>query len=451
MATRVLFKTSIRILHALMCMGAWSWAQANSDAFIKLLEVLRDNGTINQTAYDTLREAALAEQNRAQQQASDSSTTPAGQAATRPVQDAGKNEAKDPAPKLRIGGRLHVDLASYKEDRTQLGSGSEVRRVRLSTRGALWNDWDFRASVEFASNEVDLKSTYIRYNGFERKQIRFGNFKEPFSLDELSSSNYNTFMERAMATEFAPGRNIGLGFNTYGDTWAISTGVFRGDATSEGEEDEGHGLSGRITFAPVLGNRRLLHLGGAVSYRDPGEDDTVRFRARPESHVTDVRLVDTEDVGEVENVTRVGTEAALIVGPWSLQGEYIAAEVARDGGFSDLDFSGWYVQGSWFLTGESRRYDPVRGVFRRIKPNSIVGKGGYGAWEFGARFSSIDLNDGDVIGGRQDNLTLGLNWYATPHIRFMLNYIDVLSVDRPGSSTDGDEPEIIQLRGQINL
>ncbi len=424
-------------------------AQAAGPAFMQLLEVLRNNGTINQEAYEMLKRAALDEPgSKDPALASDRSPVKEPQ----PTKQAGKTtKPKDRGRKMRVDGRLHVDLASYREDEAELGSGGEIRRARVGAKGTLWNDWDFRASVEFAGNEVDLKSTYIRYTGFDGKGITFGNFKEPFSLEELSSSNYNTFMERAMATEFAPGRNIGIGLNTYRDKWAFNVGGFREGGTSEGEADEGWGVTGRLTFAPMLTKSRILHLGGAVSYREPGDDDTVRFRARPESHVTDVRLVDTGDITDVDDIGRLGAEAALVLGPWSLQSEYIATELDRKNDLPALDFSGWYAYASWVLTGESRSYDPVKGTFGKIKPKGILGVGGYGAWELGARFSSIDLTDDDVIGGSQENFTLGLNWYATPNIRFMLNYVNVLSVDRPGSSTDDDEPEIIQFRGQVNL
>ena len=427
-------------------------AQAAMPAFIQLLEVLRNNGTINQEAYEMLRRAALEQPAKSSADAAgaDDKTSPDTKSEPRKhAKTAAK--PKDKKRKIRADGRLHVDLANYQEENTELGNGGEVRRARIGAKGTLWNEWDFRASVEFAGNEVDLKSTYIRYTGLDRKEITFGNFKEPFSLEELSSSNYSTFMERAMATEFVPGRNIGLGFNTYREKWAFNVGGFREGGTSEGEADEGWGVTGRLTVAPMLSKNRILHLGGAVSHRELGDEDTARFRTRPESHVTDVRLVDTGDIVDVNDIVRLGAEASLVLGPWSLQSEYIATELDRKGDLPTLNFSGWYAYASWFLTGESRSYDAVKGTFGKINPKGIVGMGGYGAWELAARFSTIDLTDGDVVGGKEDNFTLGLNWYATPNIRFMLNYVDVLSIDRPGSSSDGDEPEIIQFRGQVNL
>ncbi|MFZ0486091.1 MAG: porin, partial [Arenicellales bacterium] len=120
-------------------------------------------------------------------------------------------------------------------------------------------------------------------------------------------------------------------------------------------------------------------------------------------------------------------------------------------GLSSLRFDGWYAYASWLLTGESRNYDPGDGTFGRITPRHSVGQGGPGAFELGLRFSRLDLTDDDVIGGVEDNLTLGLNWYATPNVRFMANYIKVLQLDRPGSEFDGDTPSVFQIRGQADF
>ena len=78
-----------------------------------------------------------------------------------------------------------------------------------------------------------------------------------------------------------------------------------------------------------------------------------------------------------------------------------------------------------------------------------VGKGGIGAWQFALRFSSLDLTDEDITGGKEENFTVGLNWYATPNIRFIANYVSVLDVD--GGPEDGDEPESFQIRTQVEF
>ena len=80
------------------------------------------------------------------------------------------------------------------------------------------------------------------------------------------------------------------------------------------------------------------------------------------------------------------------------------------------------------------------------------GKGGWGAWELALRYSSINLNDNRVQGGKERNLTLGLNWYLSRKLRFMFNYIRAEVKDRRTTPMvpEGDA-DIFQRRFQIEF
>lgn len=438
-------------------LAVWTPVQADNRAMLKLLEVLHDNGTINDEAYRMLVDAARSDSGEVDGDASSAAagdvapSTPEEPETGVALTDSGLDvRNRDLGARLRLGGRLHLDSARYNDDQIPLGDGSEVRRIRLEARARVAGDWAAKGSIELSGNEVDLKSTYLQYLGFENTAISVGNFKEPFSLEELSSSNDTTFMERAMMTELSPGRHFGIGASRWGDNATFTAGVFGEGISSDTEDDAGWGASARTTWFPVHAADRTLHLGAAIAYRETGDDDSFRVRARPESHVTDVRLVDTGVISGVNDIARIGLEAAGIMGPLSLQGEYAASGLGRGGGLPDLDFSGWYVQGSWVLTGESRSYKAESGKIGGVIPEYNLGAGSLGAWELAARYSTIDLTDGALIGGEQDNLTLGLNWYVSPNIRFMFNYVNVLDVKRPGAPEDGDKPHIAQVRAQFN-
>ncbi len=119
-----------------------------------------------------------------------------------------------------------------------------------------------------------------------------------------------------------------------------------------------------------------------------------------------------------------GLESALVYGPFSLQGEYMRADVDQSDTSSSANFDGFYVQASYFLTGEHRKYSTSSGSFSRVKPkeNFRFGKG-LGAWEVGARYSQLDLNDARVSGGKLKDITVGLNWYLNPNMRIMWDYV----------------------------
>ncbi len=434
--------------------GAVLPVHAGTNTMVQLLKILHDKGTIDTATYNLLKESALADEKVTVKQASELKEAVnkiKKDDVTVSTSDGHlKFETDDGAFKLQLGGRIMVDGAWYDSDQQSIGNGTEIRRARVFTKGTVWNDWHFKASYEFSGDAGRIRDAYIEYSGLGQYlpvplTVKVGNFFEPFGLELHTSSKYLTFMERALPNVFVPGRNLVFSLSSHGENWTTSMGLFGSGIDNENDDgDESHAFATRTTFAPLYEKNRSVHLGGAFEYRKLKGDD-VRIRVSPESRISTVRLVDV-NIPEAKDSRTWSAEVATVIGPFSAQAEYI--DVSYDSRFlSDIDFSGWYTYASWFLTGESRVYKPSQGTFSRVKPNGIVGKGGYGAWELAVRYSEIDLNDGFLRGGREDNVTLGLNWYATPTIRFMANYIFADS-KRNGIN---DDPQIFQLRSQIDF
>lgn len=229
-------------------------------------------------------------------------------------------------------------------------------------------------------------------------------------------------------------------------TWAA--GVFRQtDSFGDGVGGRDYNVTARVTALPWYQDkgRKLLHFGLGYTHQNY-EDDEIRFRARPESHLAP-RLVDTGTFG-AEYGDLIGTEAALVYGPFSLQAEYVHALMqGRGWRIGDPHFWAASVQASYFLTGEHRPYKTSTGTFDRVRPlrNFTWRRGddnGPGAWELAARYSHLRLNDAGVDGGRLRDFSLGLNWYLNPNMRTMWNYVFA-------DPTEGGNVDIFQWRFQI--
>ena len=297
--------------------------------------------------------------------------------------------------------------------------------------------------------------------------VRAGHFKEPFGLEELTSSRYITFMERCLGDTgiFVPGRNVGVMAFDYTEnerlTWAI--GGFINDSPDNPpryQSDNGQGaVTMRVTYLPwydeATNGRGLLHLGAGYSYRTNG-DDTLRLRSRPESHMAPY-VLDTDTITNAPNYQLYNGELALVYGAFSAQAEYFGLSLNRNGGFNNEQFNGCYLNLSYFLTGENRTYDRHSGTFNRIKPfgnffrvrdeNGCV-QTGIGAWEVAYRCSYGDLIDGVINGGRTLDHTFGLNWYLNPYTRLMLNYIHSNTDD---AIAQNGNINIVQMRAQIDF
>jgi phosphate-selective porin OprO/OprP len=163
-----------------------------------------------------------------------------------------------------------------------------------------------------------------------------------------------------------------------------------------------------------------------------------RYRTRPESHVTDIRLVDTGVYDDVEYQNILGVEVAGARGAISGRFEAFVSRWEREGSLEN-DFYGAYFEIGYFLTGQDFRYKD--GKF--VRP--LIEKGSK-AWEVGIRASWVDLNDQDIRGGEQKNLGLALNFYPQPNFRAMFNVIYYAA-----KRDNGDEEGwIAQTRVQFN-
>ncbi|MBN1102285.1 MAG: porin, partial [Deltaproteobacteria bacterium] len=169
--------------------------------------------------------------------------------------------------------------------------------------------------------------------------------------------------------------------------------------------------------------------------------------ARPETSLTGQKLVST-GIFSAESGDLINAECAMVSGPLSLQGEYFRG---YSQGSENHKFWGFYLYGSWFLTGEARKYERSKAVFAGVDVNHGFHplEGGWGVLELGLRYSYLDLNDREIRGGREKNLTLGLNWYLYPEVRLMANYIRARVEDRASPPVDGGSANIWMIRFQL--
>jgi phosphate-selective porin OprO/OprP len=382
-------------------------------------------------------------------------------------------KTKDNTFEMKIGGRFQLDGAIIDpDDRTKeafpdlSGNKGEIRRARIYTSGTVYRNYDFKFQVDFAEwPDILYKDAYIDMKNIPYVgTIRVGHQFEPFSLEEETSTKYITFMERALPTlAFDPRRNTGLLlFNTPLNRrlwWGV--GAFKpveDDRPFDLSGNSDWNLSGRIAGLPWFEDKtKLLHLGLSYvhKFRSAGteEDKRLNFSATPEAHLAD-ELVNTGKLIS-DGADIINPELALALGPFSLQGEYFDARVDRDTG-DNLNFSGFYVYASYFITGESRPYVASEASFGRVEPKrnfDLKSGSGLGAWEVALRYSCIDLNDEDIQGGEEKNFTAGLNWYLNPNVRFMFNYIFAHVEDSDAGTQflrEGDT-NIFQMRFQIEF
>lgn len=377
-----------------------------------------------------------------------------------------ENEVKitmSPTPKLETAdgkfsfqpfGLLHLDTAFFSDDKVDHPDGAEFRRARIGAKGKYENDFNYILELDFANEGTNFRNTYVEYTGIENWNLKVGNTKAPFSFSDLVAPNDTTFIERAApTTAFNSGYEISLFAGTRGENWTFAASIQNDDAGTQSSDDEAWKLNARATATPWVEKDSLVHIGAAARFVVPDSaSEVIRYGITAENGVQSVNSIDTGASGitNADNATLFNLELASIIDSFSLQSEYTKSRVNR-GDAASLDFSGWYAQVAYLLTGESRPYDSKNGVFGHITPNQSfnIEKGTWGAWEVASRYSNVDLNDKDITGGEMSNYTAALNWYLNNNTKLMANYIKV-DTDQ-NAPTANDDPSIFLLRGALDF
>jgi phosphate-selective porin OprO and OprP len=421
--------------------------------------------------------------------------------------------------------------AAYGPD---LSSGSNFRRVYLGLQGKVFGDWSYYLNLDFGGSggtetPGHIQSAYLQYDGLAPWGFRVGAFPPPTNIEDGTSSGDTIFLERNSPSNLQRGLAGGDGRDAVTILYtgerlfgAISyTGAKVQDAAVF---DEQQAVVGRASYllwssedAHFLAGVNGTHIfklpdavaaGSAVLATTPGATalSSITFSDPPELTVDSggLKLANTGAL-PANHVTQWGVEAAGNFDSLYGQAGYYGFSVDRapvayktyTSATSSTttvvqpgnnDFSAWYVQASWTLTGEPRTYNAANGAFSQPKPTKSVGHGGWGAWEIAARYSDLNLNShpfdtsalvtnwtgastetytftNAVRGGDQRIVTAGLNWYVSTAIRFALDYqwVDENRLQAPAAVTvssgspvqpavnGGQKFQTIAVRAQFSL
>ena len=411
---------------------------------------------------------------------------------------------------FKARGRLHYDVGylaapgDYAANRN-LGFNSRVRRVRLGAEGSIPGGFGYKVEGDFANTSVGFGDVLLSWTSRAKDvQVRAGNFESLDGLDQISSSNFITFLERAQMNDaFINARRLGVAAAAIGkdDSYRIEGGLFAAHSIDNTFDNDGWIGAVRTVYAPKIGDGRL-HLALNYQHREfqsnnaaqsgvtpantPSTNQLARYRARPFLQTTDVRFVDTGSFA-AKGDDILGLEAAVIFPKLYFAGEaqWTKVRTYRPGDIltgldsfssptqvtpaSNPGFFGGYAELGYFLTGETRGYSG--NVWGRTKVLHPLSQGGSGAWQVAARIDYLDLNSKALQnavttnfatgttssasaatrlarGGSQLGLIFGLNWYPSDYVRLMLNYIHVNVEGGPlAAAVDPNSTTAINKRG----
>ncbi len=417
----------------------------------EILNIMRLSGQITEEQRKALleraeREARDAKAEREQAEKDRVSALMAGVEDGKPFLRSG-----DGSVRIELGGRLQVDYDAVEGGARTLG-GTRLndqflaRRARIELSGTFFKWIDLRLETELTAG-VSLNDGYLDLRFLPEIALRAGQFKVPFSQEELGSDNTIDFVERSIVNELAPSRDFGASLHgsLLDGIVAYDAGVFNGSGINASDNNSGKDVAGRVTLAPFKPSNNYwlkgLLVAGDFTW---GQENAVNSGQGRTSARTSPRFVFFAAQPTRGERTRWGADAAWFVGPASLKFEYDEQRnqrkrLATNGrNLDDVAAIGWYVSATYVLTGEAK--SPGGNVVPRRPFSPIGGTFGPGAWELALRYSELKFDSDDPVDffdGNIDNgisgggvtatngveaLTAGLNWYLNSRVRYMLNW-----------------------------
>ena len=436
-------------------------AQANNDAMIDLLKVLRDKGTISNDDYKLLTNAAVADKEMADASKEELKKEVETATANMPVIETnGKLVVSDREGNWSFQpiGRVMWDAISVDNDGlydgTAIGDnegrGTELRRARLGFEGDIY-DWSYKFEADFAGGDASIKDAYVGYGNSltdtTKWDVKLGQSHIAFGYNTKASSKYMSFIDRPFYADstISPARQSGavVQINDKDYRWLLASSFTSGEI-EEGETDvnDADTFAVRGSFVPFMQDEKHLFQIGAGYLNQGNGDDSFRYRQRAVSHITSERPIDTSVAG-FDGAQAFTVDALGIYGPFHALAEYVDF-TAESNSNSDQDFTGYSVEAGYFLTGESYKWS--KGFNSGVSPKSA-----YGAWQLVARFENFETEG--LVGGsvqtedEADKYTIGLNYIPRKNIRLMLNYDKITDLTVNGVSSDA-EPSALKFRAQ---
>ena len=323
-----------------------------------------------------------------------------------------------------LGGFVHFDFRGYT-------AGSHppntflIRRARLFLDGKVARYYEYKVEGDFAdTTSTLLRDGWVRVHRWDAFQVQAGQFKEPFSQEELRSDQAQDFVERSMADSLAPQRSPGimvLGVIGKG-VFEYQAGLFNGKSLLNLNTVGTPESAVRVRFTPAKKSRNrwtnAFSLGGAFALgRNPS--GTASLRGQTESR--SMTFFAPEKVNG--SLYRANGEITWLNGPFALRAEFDHISQKRlnlglgGADLSPLEINSFAGQATYLLTGEKK---PDNGAV--VPRKSLFGnERGIGAWELKFRYAFMDLNDHTGNSNRANSFFFGTNWYLN---RFVKNLVE---------------------------
>ncbi len=365
-------------------------------------------------------------------------------------------QQRGPELKLVLGGFIQAnfedgDVSAFEGrfGETALKDRFRLRRARINLTGDFAEQFDFKIEGDFGQSDglnssrtaFSATDIFVNWHQYPEAQIKVGQWKAPFGLEQLTPDTTLYLIERSLPTgALTPERQLGLQLwgKPFTHVWpeqkdllTYYAGIFNGNGRNITNNDNNEFMYvGRLELQPfkgkIFGQESFLKLGG----------DVLNSRDAAGTNISQALNLLVNDDGSLspftlptaDERTAWSVDAWLKLGPFDLIGEYLEEYVngrTVNGvpGMPDFTTSGYYITAGYFL------------IPKKLQLAT--------RWE--------DLNPGQKGNDGIHSITGGLNYYIHgDDLKLMLNYVHTWSDFRQANPEFGQD-QFDEVIGRVQL
>ena len=353
-------------------------------------------------------------------------------------------QQRGPELKLVLGGFIQInfedgDVSAFEGrfGQTAIKDRFRLRRARLNLTGDYAEQFDFKLEGDFgqsdgtSGNRTAFSATdvWVNYHEFPAAQLKIGQYKAPFGLEQLTPDTSLLTIERTLPTgAITPDRQIGaeLWGKPFTNIWpeqkdllTYYAGIFNGNGRNITVNDNNNFMFvGRLELQPlkdVFGKGSFLKFGGDVL--NSRDEQGVNISQSSNLLVNSDGSLSPFVLPSADERTAWSVDAWLRMGPFDLIGEYLQEHVEGrtvngvPPAFSNFTTDGFYVTGAYYFIP---------------KLQAVV------QWQY--------LNPGQKGNDGLYSILGGLNYYIHgDDLKFMVNYVHTWSDFRQANPEFGED------------
>ncbi len=344
------------------------------------------------------------------------------------IEDKQSSPSKKSKATFNIDGYLMLDHDNYSpfydKNSEEYQHKTEIRRSKIGITVRPDKYIKSKLQIKYArsfddESKLTLGDAYLRVENRQSMGFQIGHMKEPFGLEQQTSSSELISIERSLPSAvFSPSRSYGIQIDQKDKFYTVAAGYFINRATDEEfalthfdlskkKDEDTEAVTMRVTMAPIRNKKTTLHIGSTLSKRWLN-GEKIQYKSNAEVNTGDSIVRGPRFYAKQSMIYQM--DLALHRKNLLMQAEFFSNTLQQVDD-NNWHFSGAYFQASYKIRGD---YRYKKGEFKSSNDDKRM------AIEGVIRHSYLNLEDNN-IGSKTSSSLVGINVHINHHFKIMMN------------------------------